>query len=155
MGSKKASALFTCRGSCLPHAECRKVVMERVLPTRLIEIGSGPTDLRLRLTKNVKNHDDLHYVTLSHCWGDVAMPLRTTRENLADMSLEIPYETLGTTFQHAITICNRLGFCYIWIDSLCILQGDEADWEEEASKMGGIYASCSLNIVASAAANGK
>ena len=57
------------------------------------------------------------------------------------------------TFQDAVSITRSLGFEYLWIDSLCIIQGKEGDWEEQAQKMGQIYRDSVLTIVAAAAKN--
>jgi hypothetical protein len=46
-----------------------------------------------------------------------------------------------------------LGARYIWIDSLCIVQDDEQDWEEESAKMAGIFSGCDLAIAASRASS--
>jgi len=32
-----------------------------------------------------------------------------------------------------------LGFQYIWIDSLCIVQDDPEDWKQESLSMYGVY----------------
>jgi hypothetical protein len=55
------------------------------------------------------------------------------------------------TFQHAVQICAGLGIEYLWIDSLCILQGNEDDWVQESAKMASIYANSWLTIAAAAA----
>ncbi|KAM5521195.1 HET domain-containing protein [Fusarium oxysporum f. sp. phaseoli] len=36
------------------------------------------------------------------------------------------------TFQGAITVTQKLGFRYLWIGSLCIIQEDVVDWAREA-----------------------
>lgn len=41
-----------------------------------------------------------------------------------------------------------LGYCYIWVDSLCIIQDDRVDWEREAAKMGSVYENALLTIAA-------
>jgi hypothetical protein len=53
-------------------------------------------------------------------------------------------------FQDAIDITRQLGIRYLWIDSLCIIQGFEGDWEEQSSIMGDIYAHsfCTLAVQA-------
>lgn len=43
-----------------------------------------------------------------------------------------------------------LGFRYLWIDSLCILQDQTSDWKAELSRMGDIYRHAALNLAASA-----
>jgi hypothetical protein len=48
-------------------------------------------------------------------------------------------------------ITKRLGICYIWIDSLCIVQRGESsgrDWLRHVKIMGSIYENCTLNIAA-------
>ena len=97
----------------------------RETPTRLVNIGSGggycepfleePTD---------ESHDHQYdYLALSHSWG--ANPtLRTTLDTLEKLKKGISLEKLPRTFQDAIHITRRLGFRYLWIDSLCIIQGE-------------------------------
>jgi hypothetical protein len=43
---------------------------------------------------------------------------------------------------------------YLWIDSLCILQDNEADWENEAANMGLVYENASYTIAAAVAFDG-
>jgi hypothetical protein len=48
-----------------------------------------------------------------------------------------------------------MGFEYLWIDSLCIVQGpDHDDWYSESGRMGGVYGGGGLNIAASGADHG-
>jgi hypothetical protein len=49
----------------------------------------------------------------------------------------------------------KLGFQYLWIDALCIIQDSKSDWLVESSKMGDIYAQSALNIAATASKNGR
>lgn len=42
----------------------------------------------------------------------------------------------------------KLGFRYIWIDSLCIVQDDAEDWEIQASLMSEIYQDAVLTLAA-------
>ena len=37
---------------------------------------------------------------------------------------------------------------FLWIDSLCIIEDDAADWETEASRMGDVYANAYLTVAA-------
>jgi hypothetical protein len=43
------------------------------------------------------------------------------------------------TFQDAINFTRDLNLQLLWIDSLCIIQGDEDDWNQEAAKMASVY----------------
>lgn len=38
---------------------------------------------------------------------------------------------------------------YLWIDCLCIIQGDEKDWQTEANMMQSVYANALINVAAS------
>jgi hypothetical protein len=46
---------------------------------------------------------------------------------------------------------RRLGYSYLWIDALCILQDDQADWLVENQNMGAIYSNSSVTLCASRA----
>lgn len=69
--------------------------------------------------------------------------------------MEIPDESLSRTVQDAITIARDLGFAYIWIDTLCIVQDDLEDWRREAAAMSSVYGSSGLNISAAGARDGR
>ena len=90
---------------------------------------------------------DLQYLTLSHCWGKTTY-FTTTRANEAEMRQRILYDKLPLTFRHAFEVARRLGIRYLWIDSLCIIQGDGDDWAREASKMSDVYSRCYATIAA-------
>jgi len=79
----------------------------------------------------------------------------TTRETLAERYRNIPFSQLPKTFQDAVQIARALGFQYLWIDSLCIIQDDTTDWELESAKMAGIYEESCLTIAATASVDSK
>ncbi|KAH7234651.1 heterokaryon incompatibility protein-domain-containing protein, partial [Fusarium redolens] len=93
------------------------------------------------------------YVALSHCWGRNPV-VRTLRANIRDHKENIPWPSLSKTFQDAIIFTWRLGFHYLWIDSLCIIQDDPDDWAEQASRMAQVFSNAQLTIAASRAADG-
>jgi hypothetical protein len=70
-------------------------------------------------------------------------------KNRGDLLERVP--ALPLTFEDAIVATRRLGARYIWIDSLCIIQDDPADWERESSSMADVYRNATCNIAASAA----
>ncbi len=130
------------------HQKC--IVPNYAVPTRLIEIDAS--DVRICYSKQLPTPP--HYVTLSHCWGGLKL-FNLTKDNLRSMQDKIPQQKLCLTFRHAIGITRLLGFKYLWIDSLCIVQDDELDWRQEAAKMGSVYGCSSLNIAAASATNGS
>lgn len=118
------------------------------MPTRLISVANH--DLKLVLTQGWKTR--LRYSTLSHCWGNEPF-LQLVAHNYSDFLTGINMENLPKTFQDAIQITRDLGIDYIWIDSLCIIQGDVKDWEREAGAMSMVYGGSFLNIAAASSMN--
>lgn len=94
------------------------------------------------------------YSTLSHAWGSKSF-LTLTSENYPSFLAGIPFEDLTQTFQDAIKITRRLGLEFIWIDSLCIVQGNEKDWENESSLMRSVYGGSTINLAAASAVDGS
>ena len=89
-----------------------------------------------------------HYICLSHCWG-AFQPLKTTKETLPKFKDNIPWDELPKTFQDAVNVTRWLGLRYLWIDSLCIIQDDQNDWQEQSAEMANIYGDALLVIAAS------
>ncbi|KAH8674352.1 heterokaryon incompatibility protein-domain-containing protein [Tricladium varicosporioides] len=90
------------------------------------------------------------YVTLSHCWG-IHQIITTTISNIEDHCQRIEWSKLSKTFQDAITTTRSLGFKYLWIDSLCIIQDSVKDWQTQSAVMGDIYCRSILTISAAKA----
>lgn len=92
----------------------------------------------------------LPYAALSHCWGSGKDITRTSRQSLAYYTtVGISISNLPKTFQDAIHICRRLDIHYVWIDSLCIIQDDAQDWQQQASCMADVYSNAYVTIAAS------
>lgn len=125
------------------------------LPTRILDVGLDSSDNILRLYEPCGKRG--LYIALSHCWGDpstVTLP-KTTQSTLKAHLDGIEWSSLSKTFQDAVTITRKLGIQYIWIDSLCIIQGDKEDWEVESAKMASVYGDAYLVIFATVATNGS
>jgi hypothetical protein len=58
---------------------------------------------------------------------------------------------LPQTFRDAIFVTRALSVQYLWIDSICIIQDDEQDWETESRLMEQIYSYAYVTIAASCA----
>ncbi|KAM3158309.1 hypothetical protein ABEW05_001152 [Botrytis cinerea] len=110
----------------LNHSACRQQKEAFVLPTRLVKIDCQ--EIRLCISANENCSE---YATLSHCWGK-AKVLRLQKDNYQAFLRKIPYDKLCKTFRDAIDIARVLGFSWLWIDSLCIIQGDSEDWTTAA-----------------------
>jgi hypothetical protein len=68
--------------------------------------------------------------------------------NLAALKREIPSASLTPTFRDAIAITRLLETRYLWIDALCIVQDDKADWEREAAKMASVFRCAYVTLAA-------
>ena len=123
------------------HLVCGRIE-DKMLPTRLIAVGS-PADLELKLV--ITRGKSGRYVTLSHCWGG-SRPFCTSRENYNANLDGFPLTSLPQTFQDALTTTRQLGFHYLWIDSICIIQGDREDWDAESARMGDTYRNSAVTI---------
>ncbi len=58
----------------------------------------------------------------------------------------MPWNMLTNNLKQAFEIARSLDIGYIWIDSLCIIQGSEEDWAREANKMHLVYRNSCCNI---------
>jgi hypothetical protein len=115
-------------------------------PSRLIDLRSDV----IRLVLDPEESTQGSYVALSHCWGD-SQPIRTMSGNLASFRDQIPAKELPPTFLDAIHVTRALGFTHIWIDSLCIIQDDKLDWEQQSSIMASIYSNADLVLAGAGA----
>jgi len=130
--------------SCNADHKCTPVLP--ALPTRVLDLGHEPRSQGIKLVETEGRTG--RYIALSHCWG-TSHRITTTQSTLEVMKHGIPLSELPKTFQEAVLISKDLGVSYLWIDSLCIIQDSIADWEQEASRMGHVYANSYITIAAS------
>ncbi|KAF2866326.1 heterokaryon incompatibility protein-domain-containing protein, partial [Massariosphaeria phaeospora] len=126
------------------HDECclyQKAALYK--PSRLIDTQiEDRSQLRLVFPK-----DAVPYLTLSHCWGS-ADSIKLSYANLDRLLDGFDDQDLPRLFRDCVTVVRRLGFRYLWIDSLCILQDSTEDWLHEAGRMGDIYRGSICTIAA-------
>lgn len=150
--SLAAEWLSTCRTS---HTDCAlEHKMSCYLPKRIIHVGTGTAHPFLY----IPNQQTIgSWVALSYCWGG-ASDFTLTQSRLADFQLGFPLEDFPNTIRDAIIVTRALGYQYLWVDALCILQYDESDldqtskldWVTEAPKMADIYRDAIVTIEATA-----
>jgi hypothetical protein len=91
------------------------------------------------------------YLALSYVWGPSNIPaIRLTEANLSKLSREGVLQEiyLPRTISDAIHLCPLLGFRYLWVDAVCIIQGTSgADWHQVRA-MDKIYSLAEMTIVA-------
>jgi hypothetical protein len=73
-------------------------------------------------------------------------PLRLLKGTSASFQQRFPEAETPLTFCEAFEVTRMLGFKYIWIDSLCIVQDSEEDWLTEPSLMNEVYKNAALTI---------
>jgi hypothetical protein len=119
------------------------------LPKRLLNL-----ERKLVRVVDTATRDFSKYMTLSHCWGQTTDMIQTTKQNLAARIAGIDWDELPPIFKDAIQLARNLDCQWIWIDSLCIVQDDAEDWEQQAAQMASIYSNSFLNIAATSSSNG-
>ncbi|KAH7374164.1 heterokaryon incompatibility protein-domain-containing protein [Cadophora sp. MPI-SDFR-AT-0126] len=142
----------TCRKNHTTCKRFRRREEHEWKPTRLIKVDLHGNNLKLCTYDQLPSQ--VEYVTLSHCWGETQDEcIKLTDENIESFQKELPDLQQAQTFKDAITATRMLGFEYIWIDSLCIIQEQEnkEDWSKEASQMSSVYKYSTCNITATSA----
>ncbi|RYP62015.1 hypothetical protein DL770_009665 [Monosporascus sp. CRB-9-2] len=122
------------------------------LPKRVVDVG--PRDGSAAPFLYITKRESCPYAALSHCWGKAHL-LTTTMGTIEARTRGLECDKLSKTFQEAILVTRDLGLRYLWIGSLCIVQDDAADWEEQAMEMGEIYASAHVTISATGESDGS
>ncbi|KAG9203836.1 hypothetical protein G6514_001997 [Epicoccum nigrum] len=85
---------------------------------------------------------DCSFVALSYVWGPPS-----AQPDLASSELN---KVLPPTIEDSITVTQKLGFRYLWIDRYCIDQNNEQEKQEQIGQMADIYASAAVTIIAAA-----
>lgn len=135
------------------HADCRHdvqgIVANKTLPTRLIDmLPEGDTNTAIRIV----NSADLHgpetpdYAALSYVWADGELQLSTSA--LDAMQHRIPRDTLPRAISEAIAKAQDIGFRYLWVDNLCVLQDSQTDKQRESRAMADVYRNAAVTIIA-------
>src|SRR3569833_2006642 len=150
--------------ACEGHGKCSRtlsgqpIVTPTPSPTRCLEVTADPMavgGMRIRLVETASTTGN--YTTLSHRWPAPPEELHgaTTSANLADRLAckEALESRLPRHFVDACMLTLRLGYEYIWIDAVCIIQGKgdpiaKADWIYEAAQMASYYQNSRLTIAA-------
>ncbi|TEA11286.1 hypothetical protein C8034_v006418 [Colletotrichum sidae] len=140
------------------HSECAPTKDDE-LPTRLICVGTERKPLLHLVETSATNIEDKKYVALSHRWGETGTRHFVTHlrdeqgHDLESFKRSIPYSEVPQTFKDAIKVTRKLGISYLWIDSLCIIQGEGGDFGTEAKRMEDVFSCAYCVIAASRAAN--
>ena len=142
---------------CKHHVDCGELPMYANLPSRVIEVApAGSLGIpRLRHTTGMKGL----YLTLSYCWGGDQSYVLTTK-NLDVLMTRLEVKMLPQTILDAIEVTKALGFEYLWVDALCIMQDSadaaaQDDMNLELTNMDQIYKNATITIVAACVSSVK
>lgn len=128
-------------------------VRKGFLPDRLLDLRHDTTRLVSRKeveeAHGVSDLPGKAYAALSYCWGE-GKQLLTTLESLEARRKAISPQEISPLLRDAIQLARLLSIPYLWIDALCIIQGDDRDWNHQSSQMGLIYRNASLTIAVAA-----
>ena len=113
------------------------------LPTRVIDVGTDSEPISKLFQPSFVLHED--YITLSYCWGQQRF-LTTVSTNIEAHLEGLQESSLPQTFIDAIETTRKLGFRYLWIDALCIIQDSADDKAIEIGAMDSIYSNSVLTI---------
>ncbi|KUJ24209.1 HET-domain-containing protein, partial [Mollisia scopiformis] len=141
--------------NCLTtHEGCKKDISG--LPHRVLDLREFSTVGKIKLVETEGMKD--MYACLSYCWG-TDNNFVTTPNNLPVFMTGIPWPDLPQTYKDAVIVASKLGIQFLWIDALCIMQGNKEDpeslkeWEEQSSLMSSIYGNATLTIAATNSRN--
>lgn len=138
-------------GCMATHDQCRLPTIQAHpvrSPTRLLRISASNGSIsNVRLVQKPNLLGSKGYLTLSHRWGGADV-IKLTTDTLDLFLMKLPLERLPRNFLDAVLVTVHLGFEFLWIDSLCIIQNSETDWQQESKNMGRIYRHAQCTIAA-------
>ncbi|KAK6700464.1 hypothetical protein SNK05_013277 [Fusarium graminearum] len=156
MQAQQSTVVVQASGSLGSRCSARKrsrsaVSDERA--ARLVEIIDIGSTVNLRLVD--VSIECTPYVALSYRWGGLEAVWQTTTSNLESRSSGFSIDEFPKTLSNIVKVTHNLGFKWIWIDSLCIVQDDKDDWAREAVKMVAIYQNAIVTVAADSSQDAK
>ncbi|CAN9326770.1 unnamed protein product [Alternaria sp. RS040] len=158
----QSTSLATARGlikTCLEnHATCSRRGKPTTLPKRVLDLLSGDDSKSMRLheseyIQDERRYEHGEYIALSHVWGLAKGIPKTTLATLQSHKKSIPWSTLPRAYQEAVFLTRALGFRWLFIDSLCLIQDDVQEKLEDSLKMDEIFGNAFLTIAATSASD--
>ncbi|KAI1421571.1 heterokaryon incompatibility protein-domain-containing protein [Xylaria sp. FL1777] len=126
-------------------------------PRRLISVGEGEQSLCHLIDTQTEEYQrkwhsspwNCRYVALSYCWGgpqDAQAQFKTEAGTLKDRVAGFHCKQASQCLRDAIKVTRALGIPFIWVDALCIIQGDRDDWAIQCEQMALVYQHAFLTI---------
>ncbi|KAH7394329.1 hypothetical protein BKA66DRAFT_456070 [Pyrenochaeta sp. MPI-SDFR-AT-0127] len=133
------------------HEACHQQALSgtKFLPTRLVDVrpnGQAGSHVSIVNTSSLEvPANEIDYVALSHVWTKEHITLSS--DSIQGMLTELPLQALPMSVKMAISATQQLGYRYIWVDSLCVLQDSEHDKQRECATMASVFRNASLTVV--------
>ncbi|KAH8889024.1 HET-domain-containing protein [Thozetella sp. PMI_491] len=147
------SLIDQCMDPKSPHEHCQ-YSRDTVLPARVLDVGKPENPNQTIKLKICETEIHAPYLALSYCWGKQPkptaqpQPLLLRRDTLDNLVGDIRLGSLQPSIQDAVFVTRQLGFRYLWVDALCIIQDCDADKDEQLSRMSTIYMNAAITIAA-------
>ena len=122
------------------------------MPARLLKVHSAADGHLHACIVPTTNQEVYRYLALSYCWGGDQQH-KTTDKTILETKGTVDISRLPRTIQDAVTVTINLGYNYLWVDSVCIVQDNEQDRTAEIAKMPAIYSNAVCTITASCPAD--
>lgn len=116
--------------------------------------SSYPSRLILIDVKGMRLHDtplgmQPKYLALSYTWGDALQPVLTqSNGELWHAEGGLKNVDIPRKIRDAMQLTRMIGYEYLWVDALCIVQDDDAGRHHQISQMHKIYQQADLTIIA-------
>jgi hypothetical protein len=111
--------------------------------------------IKLVNVKSPSHIQDFAYLILSYCWGSGNESSKTTENNLKARLCGFSVSELPKTIRDAILLTRMMGYRYLWVDAMCIIQGPSGDFHSESTRMGDYYSNAECCISASDATDSQ
>ncbi|OTB06245.1 hypothetical protein M426DRAFT_9735 [Hypoxylon sp. CI-4A] len=126
-------------------------------PRRLISVGDGEESVCRLIDTQSEDYQkkwqsspwDCRYTALSYCWGgfeDAQSQFKTEVGTLENRMAGFYSWEASPCLRDAIKVTRTLGIPFIWIDALCIIQGDRDDWAIQCEQMAFVYQHAVITI---------
>ncbi|KAI1771723.1 heterokaryon incompatibility protein-domain-containing protein [Hypoxylon cercidicola] len=132
------------------HKECLPLVEQRRAFTTRSTIRLIDVEERMIILTTQQEHP---YVALSYVWGEAtkgSLTAATVERFSTSHGLPDDPSIIPQTILDAIRLVRNIGFRYLWVDTLCILQDDDDDKLRHLPHMDSIYSCANLVIIAAA-----
>ncbi|KAH8657377.1 heterokaryon incompatibility protein-domain-containing protein [Ilyonectria robusta] len=143
------------------HPDCnehlRKQRRRFVIPKRLID--AGPVDAPIVRLVTSDSATTWKYAIASYAWGtglqgDAIRQTQTTQANVESrMEDGIQLANLPKTIRDLIQVTRHVGYRFIWIDALCIVQDDDYERNHQLDRMVEFYKQADVLVSAASASH--